>query len=183
MARWWPFGRKRGKEAEEAPARPPEAPAPAPAGEAPAAEEKKGLLGRLRQKVRPRKEAPAPKEAPAEPSPAPEPSEGPAGTASQGPLPGMEGPEPSGSEEAEAPRQYPGSLYVEAEGDWVISQTMWSGTMSGSLHGADVKTFLDAMEQDPPDYDTAIPLVGDAYGIPGELINIGESTIRSVNWH
>ncbi|MFE9341326.1 hypothetical protein [Streptomyces sp. NPDC007063] len=170
MARWWPFGRKHGKEA----------------GEAPATEEKKGLLGRLRQKVRPQKETPAqaPKEAPAEPSPAPEPSEGPAGTASQGPLPGMEGPEPSGSEEAEAPRQYPGSLYVEAEGDWVISQTMWTGTMSGSLHGADVKTFLDAMEQDPPpDYDTAIPLVGDAYGIPGELINIGESVIRSVNWH
>lgn len=55
--------------------------------------------------------------------------------------------------------------------------------MSGTLHGADVKTFIDAMEAEGgPDYETAIPLIADAYGIPGGLINVAESEIYSVRY-
>jgi len=64
----------------------------------------------------------------------------------------------------------------------VISETEWTGTLSGTLHGSDVQTFLDAMEENPPDYETAIPPVAEAYGIPRGLINVGRSTIRSVTW-
>ncbi|MFD5455568.1 hypothetical protein [Streptomyces olivaceus] len=55
--------------------------------------------------------------------------------------------------------------------------------MSGTLHGSDVKRFIDAMEADGgPAYDIAIPLVADAYGIPGGLVNIDASAIHSVRY-
>lgn len=65
----------------------------------------------------------------------------------------------------------------------MISDTEWEGTMSGTLHGADVKTFIDAMEAPGgPDYHTAIPLIADAYGIPGGLIDVDRSSIYSVDY-
>ncbi|MEU9523697.1 hypothetical protein [Streptomyces sp. NPDC048224] len=55
--------------------------------------------------------------------------------------------------------------------------------MSGTLHGADVKTFIDAMEAEGgPNYDVAIALIADAYGIPGGLIDVGASQIHRVTY-
>ncbi|MFB7225497.1 hypothetical protein [Streptomyces sp. NPDC056227] len=55
--------------------------------------------------------------------------------------------------------------------------------MSGTLHGQDVKAFIDAMEgEGGPDYEIAIGLIADAYGIPGGLIDVGRSTIHSVDY-
>lgn len=77
-------------------------------------------------------------------------------------------------------RIYPPFLHVSADGSWVISDTEWEGTMSGTLHGADVKTFIDAIEAG--DYATAIPLIADAYGIPGGLIDMQRSTVYNVTY-
>lgn len=171
MAKWWKFGRGKGRE---------EAPAPAPAeGRSKLGGFLGGLFGRGRKK-----------EAPAEPTPPAEPS---APAVPPTPVaPGGEGEAPPAPEEggppAEPPaepaeRTYPPFVHVSADGIWVISDTEWEGTMSGTLHGADVKTFIDAMEAPGgPDYNTAIPLVADAYGIPGGLINVEASTIYSVNY-
>ncbi|MFJ5851305.1 hypothetical protein, partial [Streptomyces sp. NPDC092903] len=101
---------------------------------------------------------------------------------SEGTSPGGAGEGGGGAKEA-PPRIYPQFLHVSADGAWVISQTEWEGTMSGTLHGMDVKKFIDAMEaEDGPDYETAIPLVADAYGIPGGLIDIERSTVYSVQY-
>lgn len=171
MAKWWPFGRK--KKEEEA---------PRPGGG--------GLLGRLFGRGRKKEEEapeapPAPPEAPAAPpeeaAPAPEAAEAPAEgeTPAEGEAP-AEGAPPA---EPPKPRVYPPFLHVDADGSWVISSTMWEGTMSGTLHGRDVKTFIDAMERDGgPDYDTAIPLIADAYGIPGGLVQVGQSAVYSVSY-
>ncbi|MFF7373625.1 hypothetical protein [Streptomyces tricolor] len=173
MAKWWKFGLGKSKGREEGP-RPEPTPAPRPT---PAEGEKRGgLLGRLFG--RKRKEE-APPEAPPAP-PTPPPAEAPE-------IP----PEAAPAEEAPPPaappppeRVYPPFLHVSAEGDWVISETEWNdGTMSGTLHGSDVKAFIDAMEEEGgPNYDVAIPLIADAYGIPGGLVNVGRSTIRSVDY-
>lgn len=178
--KWNPF--KRGGKGEEAPtptpAPIPAAPAPAP----PAAAPKRGLLGRLFG----RKEKPAPTPTPA---PAGPPSGPPTPPAPPVPMPGggeefeEEEFEEGEEEEEEAEREYPSFLHVAAEGDWEISDTSWTGTMSGTLHGADVKTFIDAMEgKFGPNYDVAIPLIAEAYGIDGDLINVGASTIRTVTY-
>ena len=181
MAKWWKFGFGfgKGKGKEEGPASEPTPapaprpePTPAPAGEAP--KKRGGLFGRLFGRGK-KKEAPAPEEAPAE----------------EAPAEAEEAPAEEAAEEAEAPpaappepeRVYPPFLHVSADGDWVISDTEWSGTMSGTLHGSDVKTFIDAMEAEGgPDYHTAIPLIADAYGIPGGLLDIRRSTIHSVDY-
>jgi hypothetical protein len=55
--------------------------------------------------------------------------------------------------------------------------------MSGTLHGEDVKAFIDAMEAEGgPLYNVAIPLIGDAYGLPGDLIDLDRSRIDSVHY-
>ncbi|MFE7113201.1 hypothetical protein ACFU98_44370 [Streptomyces sp. NPDC057575] len=185
MAKWWKFGF--GKESEEPQPEPegapeeapkaPEAEAPEPEAEAPeptpeAPESKKpGFFSRLFG--RKKKEAP-PEEAP--------PEEVPTEEEKLLPLFPEEGEEAGGPPPA-APRVYPPYLHVSADGKWRISDTEWEGTMSGTLHGADVKRFIDAME-DPngPDYKTAIPLIADAYGIPSGLINVERSTIYSVTY-
>lgn len=176
MAKWWKFGLGKGKSKEEGPTPvPPPAPAPAPAPEptpAPAGEAPKkrgGFLGRLFGRGK-KKEAPTAEAPPAAPAAAP--AAPPAGEK----APPEGGAPPPG-------RVYPPFLHVSADGDWVISDTEWSGTMSGTLHGPDVKAFIDAMEaKDGPDYHTAIPLIADAYGIPGGLIDIEASVIHSVDY-
>lgn len=184
MAKWWPFGRKKEEAPREAP-RPEPTPAPAPEPTptpAPAEGKKRGFFGRLKDKVRPRKKEEAPPAAPPTAPPAPP-------TAPPTPPEAPEAP-PAEEEEGAPPappkpkeRVYPPFLHVSADGVWVISETEWDGVMSGTLHGADVKAFIDAMEgEGGPDYDTAIPLIADAYGIPGGLINVGASEIRSVDY-
>ncbi|EFF88171.1 PE-PGRS family protein [Streptomyces sp. e14] len=190
MAKWWKFGLGKGKDREEGP-RPEPTPAPAPRPEptpAPAEEGGKkrgGLLGRLFGRGK-KKEAPAaPPEAPSAPAAPSAPSAPSAPAEEEGPAeaPGEEGEEGGGGVGERPERVYPPFLHVSADGDWVISDTEWSGTMSGTLHGSDVKTFIDAMEaKGGPQYDVAIPLIADAYGIPGGLIDIGRSTIHSVDY-
>lgn len=168
MAKWWPFGRKKKEEAAEE----------KPRG---------GLLGRLlglgRKKEeeekapRPAPEAPPVPKEEAAPAPAPKPEAPPeeAGAPPEGAAPA--------APPAAPPRTYPSFLHVDAEGNWVISETVWEGTMSGTLHGGDVKAFIDAMERDGgPDYDVAIPLIADAYGIPGGLVSVGRSSIYNVSY-
>lgn len=197
MAKWWKFGFGGGKGEDQGPEETPQEPTPAPGPEpTPAApaegggEKKRGFFGRLFG--RGKKKEKAPKEAP--PAQTPAPPSAPAGTGSgnEGPAPGEEAGGGSGAgggggeeEEEEAPpeRSYPSHLHVDADGIWVISETEWEGTMSGTLHGQDVKAFIDAMEgEGGPDYETAIPLVADAYGIPGGLVNVARSTVYSVNY-
>jgi len=164
MAKWWPFGRSKGKDDGQAPA-PTPAPTPAPHQGPPVEQpgERHGMFGRLfgrRRKKEPEPEPPA----------APKPPQAPA-TPEQAPPP------------VKPARQYPAFLHVEATGVWVISDTEWEGTMSGTLHGRDVKAFIDAMEKEGgPDYATAIPLIADAYGIPGGLINMRDSVVQSVTY-
>jgi len=186
--RWNPF-KRRDKAAGAAP-EPTPAPA-APPAEAPQAAPKPGLLGRLFGR-KPKAAAPAPAPGPEAPPIAPAPAPEPPPTApAEAPAPAAEGGgegEGGGQGAAVAPepeRVYPSFLHVSAEGDWVISETEWKGTMSGTLHGDDVKTFIDAMEregEDGPDYETAIPLIATAYGIDGDLIDVGRSTIRTVTY-
>ncbi|OYP09988.1 hypothetical protein CFC35_41980 [Streptomyces sp. FBKL.4005] len=177
MAKWWPFGRKKEERPapapEPTPAPPPRPePAPAPAEEAP--KKRGGLLGRLFGRKKKEEEAPPQDVTPPPPS-APSAEEAPPEAPPAAP------PEvPPGAPPGE--RVYPSHLHVDAEGEWHISDTVWEGTMSGTLHGADVKKFIDAMEADPPDHETAIPLIGDAYGIPGGLIRVGHSHIYSIHW-
>lgn len=200
MAKWWKLGLGGGKDKdqvpEETPAQEP-TPAPVPAPEpTPAPAEggegkKRGLLGRLFG--RGKKKDKAPKEAPAAPTTAPPSAPAGPGSGGEGPAPDEEagggggtgggaGVGGEGGEEA-PPRTYPSFLHVTADGIWIISETEWEGTMSGTLHGQDVKTFIDAMEdKDGPDYETAIPLVADAYGIPGGLIDVERSTVYSVSY-
>ncbi|MDJ0347290.1 hypothetical protein QMK19_39560 [Streptomyces sp. H10-C2] len=195
MAKWWKFGlgggKDKGQGPEETPQEPTPAPAPEPTPAAPAeggGEKKRGLLGRLFG--RGKKKEKAPKEAPPAPTPAPPSAPAGPGGGGEGPAPGEKaggggGDVGEGGEGEEAPpeRSYPGHLHVDADGIWVISDTEWEGTMSGTLHGQDVKTFIDAMEgEGGPHYDIAIPLVADAYGIPGGLINVSASVIHSVNY-
>ncbi|MGW1379555.1 hypothetical protein ACWD6P_35545 [Streptomyces sp. NPDC002446] len=185
MAKWWKFGRGKGKEEGPAP-EPTPAPTPPPTPAPAEGEKKRGFFGRLKDKVRPKKEK-APAAPPAEAPPAP-PAAPPTAPPEAPPEEAPPEEAPPGAPPAGPPtpaRVYPSFLHVEADGDWVISDTEWSGTMSGTLHGSDVKTFIDAMEPPKggaPDYDTAIPLIADAYGIPGGLINVGASTIHSVNY-
>ncbi|MGW6151516.1 hypothetical protein ACWFN4_30045 [Bacillus mycoides] len=174
MAKWWKFGRGKDKGEGQAPG---PTPTPAPTPSEDRGGEKKGLLGRLfgRGKKKEKEKAPAAPEAP----PAPP------GVPPTGPTAPSEGGEPSegegaGGEEKEKERVYPGSLGVSADGDWVISSTSWSGIMQGVLHGQDVKTFIDAMEAG--DMETAIPLVADAYGIPGGLVNVAASSIHHIGY-
>lgn len=129
---WNPFRRRGKEEAPAAPAGPtPAAPTPAPA--APEAP-KRSRLGRLfGRKPKP---APAPAEAPAAPA---------------GPPPAPEQP----------PRVYPGGLDVSASGTWKISSSIWHGTASGTLTGAAVKVFLDAIESG--DNETPTFLIAQAY--------------------
>ncbi|MEU3084737.1 hypothetical protein ABZ697_31105 [Streptomyces albidoflavus] len=180
MAKWWKFGL--GKKKDTAPSEGPATPAPAPKPTPeptpePPAPKKRGLLGRIFGRKKGGGEAPAEGTGPA-PAPASEPSPAPAGE--PGPEAGEEG---EGGEATPPPRVYPSVLHVAAEGDWVISDTEWTGTMSGTLTGADVKRFIDAMEAEGgPNLHIAIPLIADAYGIPGGLIDVSLSTVRSVNY-
>ncbi|MFF2228962.1 hypothetical protein ACFVV7_37215 [Streptomyces globisporus] len=192
MAKWWKLGfGKDGQEQQPEPVQPEPSPEPAPQEAAPAEKPKKrggGLLGRLfgRKKKEQKEEPPAP---PVEPS-APAEKTGPAAPEPSGEQPvageaGGESHEGEGGGEGPATpeRTYPPFLHVSAEGDWVISDTEWTGTMSGTVHGADVKTFIDAMEgKGGPDYFIAIPLIAEAYGIPGGLIDVQRSTIRSLDY-
>ncbi|MFF8697342.1 hypothetical protein ACF08W_34600 [Streptomyces sp. NPDC015144] len=176
MAKWWKFGL--GKKTEEPAAAPPESPAPAPAPEPvrepapapePVRESKPGLFARLFGRAK-KGMAEQPEEQPEreerEETPAPEEVDE-----------GVAGPPPA------PPREYPPFLHVSASGIWVISDTEWEGTMSGTLHGADVREFIDAMEaEDGPKYGIAIPLIADAYGIPGHLINMDRSGVYSVTY-
>ncbi|MFI6158288.1 hypothetical protein ACIBCA_37010 [Kitasatospora sp. NPDC051170] len=166
MARWWPFGRKdKGEQPEPTPPAepPPAAPeAPAPAEAAPEAGKPKkagrlGLLfGRGRKKER---EEEAPPRAPAPPAePAAPPAEAPGGEEpGPGPAGGGEGGEGGEAPEEEEEREYPSELYVEMDGDWQISSTLWNGVISATLHGAAVKRFVDAM--DDGDLADAVHLV------------------------
>ncbi|MFF7013231.1 hypothetical protein ACFY9Y_35055 [Streptomyces fimicarius] len=185
MAKWWKFGRDKGKEQapEPTPApSPPPAPTPTPASPAEGPKEKKGgLLGRLFGRGKKKKEeAPAAPEPPAAPPTPPAPPTGPPPTGGEPSEGGEEGGEEEAGGKEEAERVYPGSLGVSADGDWQISSTQWSGIMQGVLNGTDVKTFMDAIEAGK--MDIAIPLVADAYGIPGGLINVKASTIHHIGY-
>ncbi|MEU1224701.1 hypothetical protein [Streptomyces microflavus] len=180
MAKWWKFGL--GKDKDQAP-EPTPAPSPAPSPAPPAASEGKkkgGLLGRLFGRSKKKKEeAPAAPEPPAAPPAPPAPPTEP--PASGGPSePGDEsGGEKAGGEK-EKEKVYPAALGVSADGDWQISSTQWNGIMHGVLKGADVKKFMDAIEAG--EMDVAVPLVADAYGIPGGLVNVGASTIHHIGY-
>lgn len=141
---WNPF-RRRGKDTEPpapqapaAPTRPAEPPAPRP--------------GRLRRLFG-RKPKPAPTAPPAAPAPAEKPPAAPAGP----PSPPAEGGGGGGGEG----KDYPASLPVSGTGTWKVSSTLWNGTAHGTLTGAAVRIFLDAMESG--DTNTALFLIAAAY--------------------
>lgn len=181
MATWNPrkwFGR--GKEKPAAPTPAPQAPkAPEPsAGPAPAPEKKPGLLGKLFGRGK-RKEKPAPPEAPPEAPPAP-----PTPTAPPEAPPAAEGPQegpPGAGAEAPPEREYPTSIDVEADGDWIISSTEWSGLMKGTIHGHKAKVFIDAYEKG--DWNTCAQMVADAWDVNvASQIIPEQSTIDYINW-
>lgn len=122
-------------------------------GEKPAP--KRGLLGKLFGRK--------PK-----PAPAPKPKEEKEEPAVGGP-PTASGPEPEGGGPGGGPaggggepkRTYPSSLFVSATGWWKISKTYWYGTAKGTLTGAAVKIYIDALEAG--ELDTCIYLIAEAY--------------------
>jgi hypothetical protein len=178
--KWNPFRRR---EKAEAPAPEPTPAAPAPGPQAPTqAPKKRGLLGRLfGRKEKPAAPAPAPAAPPAGGPPTPPAPPAPPSGPAEEPEEYEKGEE--GEEEEEEERKYPPFLHVSADGVWKISDTEWDGIMSGTLHGQDVKTFIDAMEgRGGPNYYVAIPLIAEAYGIDGDLIDVGASVIRSVTY-
>ncbi|WP_326813297.1 hypothetical protein [Streptomyces scopuliridis] len=172
MATWNPkkwFGR--GKEKPAAPAPAPQAPkGPEPSAGAPAPEKKRGVLGKIFGRGK-RKEKPAPEAPPAAPPAPPAPPAAP---------PAAEGPEKA--EEAAPPeREYPSSIQVEADGDWIISSTEWSGLMKGTIHGHKAKVFIDAYEKGH--FNTCAQMVADAWdaNVASQIIP-EESTIDYINW-
>ncbi|MEU2578754.1 hypothetical protein ACIP3B_36220 [Streptomyces anulatus] len=166
-----------GQEAGPSPAEQPPAPAPtAPEAPAPAAEKpkKRGLLGRVKAKLRgkgkAKKEEPPAEEAPpaappAPPAPPSPPSTG--GGTGGGEGEGQEG-EGEAEGEEEEPDPYadaPSSLHVRIPGTWVTSKRKWLGVVEGTLHGAQVVKFLKAMDHgSKKDRDEAVQMVCDDFG-------------------
>lgn len=147
--------RKRGGKAKGEPT-PPSAPTPAPTPQAPAGQvpqepKKRGLLGRMADKVRRKKPPEAPPEAPPAAPPAPpSPPEGPPAP----PTP-AEGPEPEGEGvgEGEEPEEKdysdaPSSMTVAIPGTWQFSKKKWVGIVRGTLSGARVVQFLQHLDND-----------------------------------
>jgi hypothetical protein len=147
----------KGKE-EPTPAPAPEA-TPAPAPQAPAGGEarpkKRGLLGRLSDRVRGKKPPAAPPEEPpaAPPAAPPAPPQGPPSPPAPPPAEGPgEGPEGEGEAEEAAPEKdysdAPSSISVKIAGTWQMSKKQWIGVVKGSLSGGAVVDFLKALDQD-----------------------------------
>jgi hypothetical protein len=138
---WNPF-KRRGKQqppeqpAAPAAARPAEVPAPKP----------RGLLKRVFGRK--------PKQAPT-PPPTP-----PAQPAAPAPAPAAPGGAPPAGDQAPR-RDYPSALPVSGTGTWKISSSLWRGTASGTLTGAAVRVFIDAMEAG--DTETPTYLIATAY--------------------
>jgi hypothetical protein len=149
--------RRKGKGDDQAPEPTPGTP-PAPA-QAPAEPKPRGRFGRLFRR-KPKEQAPAPTPAPT-PPPAPpvpvpggggeappEEPEAPAGGEGSEGGEGGEGGEGEGEGEGEE-RDYsdaPSSLFVTIHGRWATSGGVWTGTVSGTLHGQTVIRFLKAMD-------------------------------------
>ncbi|MFL6115604.1 MAG: hypothetical protein ACJ786_30290 [Catenulispora sp.] len=130
--RWNPFKRGGGKPAPQAPSSGlgPGVSGPAGAGGGQPAP-KRGVLGRIFGRK--------PK-----PAPAPEPEEPEAGGPPAAGGPGPEGGPAEGP--AHTPRTYPSTLYVSASGWWQFSKRRWNGRAHGTLTGAAVKLYMDALE-------------------------------------
>ncbi|EFL04311.1 predicted protein [Streptomyces sp. SPB78] len=194
MAKWWKFGlggKGKDKDREEAPA-PPTSTAREPEPPAPAREKSGGFFGRLfgrgRKKGGPAEEAPA--EAPPQEAPAPE------APLPSGPEPGGETPEggeageaPGGGEEGEEEeeeedRVFPSSVTASVDGTWVISESVWHGVIYGSLHGADAKAFILAIEKGRE--HIAIRLLANAYDSDdmgfARYLDIQSSTWGTINY-
>ncbi len=144
--RWNPF--KRGDKGQPEPKAPSSGLGPGvsagPAGAEGGQPPKRGLLGRIFG----RKPKPTPEEEPQAPA-------APAGRREE-----EAGPEGGGGPAAPQ-RTYPSSLFVSATGAWKISDSIWYGTASGTLTGAAVKVYLDALEAG--ELDVCIYLIAEAY--------------------
>ncbi|MFD9226119.1 hypothetical protein ACFWDI_40400 [Streptomyces sp. NPDC060064] len=153
------FGR--GKPKEEAPA--PAAPAPT----APPEAKKPGRFRRLADKLKrkPKGEAPAPTP-PAPPAPPKAPPPAP-------PAP----PAPAAPSEGE----YPSSIDVEADGDWIISSTEWSGRMQGTIRGNKAKEFIQEYEKG--NWSRCAQMVADHWDVNvADQLVPEESNIDYINW-
>lgn len=191
MAKWWKFGLgKKGQEQGPAPEQAP-APTPAPAPQAPepaagTGEKKRGLLGRLADRVtgkgKKEKAPAAPPEAPpaappAAPSPPPAaPPSAPAGGGEVGEGGG------AGPVAPDKERSFPSSIDAEADGDWVISQNEWYGQMEATLTGNKAKAFILAYEAN--DWTECAQLIADGWNMPvASQIDTAASTIENVTWN
>ncbi|MGW1675671.1 hypothetical protein [Streptomyces sp. NPDC002324] len=150
-------GKGKGEEPTPAPApTPTPAPAPqAPAGEAPK-EKKRGLFGRIADRVRGggKKKPPAAPPAEAPPAAPPAPPEGPPPGPPGGPMPeGPEEPEEGGEGEEEAPEEKdysgaPSSVEIKIPGQWAFSKKVWPGVVKGTLTSqAQVIEYLRAIDE------------------------------------
>ncbi|MGW1365238.1 hypothetical protein ACWCQP_48830 [Streptomyces chartreusis] len=142
------FRRKGGKGKEEpAPPTPAPTPAPPPTAQAPAEgpkEKKRGLFGRIADKVRRKPKEEAPPEAPAAP---PAPPEGPPPPpAPPTPAEGPEGPEEEGPPEKDY-SDAPSSMSVSIPGTWKMSKKKWPGVVKGDLSGDEVIQFLRYLDE------------------------------------
>jgi hypothetical protein len=186
MAKWWKFGfgkKDQGPEPEQTPAPAPEPTpqAPEPSAGAEGGEKKRGLLGRFFRRDKGKEKAPAPApEAPptAPPAPPTAPPTPPAAPASEAGEAG-EGGEPAGPSGPE--RTFPSSIDVEADGDWRISSTEWSGHMQGTIRGHQARVFIEAFEKGQ--MNTCVQMVANAWDVNvGDQINPKESTSDYINW-
>ncbi|MDX2695939.1 hypothetical protein [Streptomyces ipomoeae] len=139
-------GKGKGEEPPPAPA-PTPAPAPPPAGEAPK-EKKRGLFGRLKDKVTRKKPPAAPAEE-APPAAPPAPPEGPPPGPPGGPMPeGPEEPEGPPEEEEKDYSDAPSSAAINIPGQWAFSKKTWPGVVKGTLSGqAEVIAYLKAIDE------------------------------------
>lgn len=186
MAKWWKFGLgKKGEGKKETPAptpAPTPTPTPAPKAEAPAPEpaKKKGLFGRIKDKVS-RKPKEAPPEAPPAAPPAPPGPPAPPAPPVGGPA---EGGGEEGEEEALPETLYPSSVSVTVDGTWAISDSVWHGLISGTLSGADAKAFLIHLEKNND--ASAVALVARAYDSQdmgfARYLSLKDSTWGPINW-
>ncbi|CAM5251123.1 hypothetical protein SXANM310S_00014 [Streptomyces xanthochromogenes] len=188
--------RRKGRDKEEQ--RPTPAPAPpTPAPKAPAdtqGEKKRGLFGRVADRLRGKKEAPpaapsAPEEAAPPPMPPAPPTGEPVPQGEQLSLPQEEA-EGGGEEEAEGEGEEedysnaPGSLDVSIPGDWKVSRKRWRGTVKGLLTGqANVIQFLKALDQGrESDAVMMICRLFDQGSGFAEIVDLDDSTWDSINY-